>query len=204
MGQHSAEVPRARRRPRPWFLRLRALLAGGLVHGSGAGLTLASWPDSEYSQGNFQASVFAVEGNTGSGWAQHDSAGSAATMSFTNRSQMSPNSNAYGYIDLRTTSGSTIGGTVTLSSIANTNATMAAQMEYRLVVTTTTTTCSSASYPSTWTAMTASASISAPLDMAARTTQRVCANVRIKPDAPSSLQGATNTTTWTFTGTSSS
>ena len=46
------------------FTRVRAVLAGALVLGVGASVTLASWSDSEYAAGTFTASTFRLESST--------------------------------------------------------------------------------------------------------------------------------------------
>ncbi len=63
--------------------RLRALLAGGLVLGLGAVVTLASWNASEYATGTFSASTFNLEGSlNGTTYSSHP-VGSPATLAFT-------------------------------------------------------------------------------------------------------------------------
>ncbi|GAB6858941.1 SipW-dependent-type signal peptide-containing protein [Microbacterium xylanilyticum] len=64
------------------LLRIRALLAGGLVLGTGATSTLASWNDAEYANGTFTAARFGIEGSLdGTNYAKHTST-SAAALSF--------------------------------------------------------------------------------------------------------------------------
>lgn len=63
--------------------KLRAVLAGGLVLGVGAAVTLAAWNDSEFATGEFQAGSFNLQGSTTdgtSGFADHDTAGAAAVV----------------------------------------------------------------------------------------------------------------------------
>jgi predicted ribosomally synthesized peptide with SipW-like signal peptide len=63
--------------------RFRAILAGGLVLGVGAAVTLAAWNDSEFAQGTFTAGQFNLEGSTdGSVFAEHAVVGSPATLGF--------------------------------------------------------------------------------------------------------------------------
>jgi len=64
--------------------RVRALLAGGLVLGVGAAVTLAAWNDSEFAQGTFTAGSFNLEGSTdGTSFAEHADAATPATLGFT-------------------------------------------------------------------------------------------------------------------------
>lgn len=62
----------------------RAILAGGLVLGVGAAITLANWNDSEFVNGTFAAGIFALEGSStdGTTFSEHSSAGSAAALDF--------------------------------------------------------------------------------------------------------------------------
>jgi predicted ribosomally synthesized peptide with SipW-like signal peptide len=66
--------------------RMRAILAGGLVLGVGAAVTLAAWSDSEFAQGTFAVGDFELLGSTdGVTFAAHDNvAGSPpASLGFT-------------------------------------------------------------------------------------------------------------------------
>jgi len=52
--------------------RIRALLAGGLVLGIGAAVTLAAWTDNEFATGSFTASRFDLQGSTdGTAYSDH-------------------------------------------------------------------------------------------------------------------------------------
>lgn len=63
--------------------KVRALLAGGLVLGLGAAVTLASWNDSEFAIGNFAVGSFNLQGSTnGSEFTDHTSVDGAATLPF--------------------------------------------------------------------------------------------------------------------------
>ncbi|MFD2757270.1 SipW-dependent-type signal peptide-containing protein [Gulosibacter faecalis] len=65
------------------FTKGRAILAGGLVLGVGAVVTLAAWNDSEWAQGNFKAGEFGIEGSEdGTTFANHPTDGPAATLDF--------------------------------------------------------------------------------------------------------------------------
>ena len=72
----------------------RAILAGGLVLGVGAAITLANWNDSEFVNGTFAAGIFALEGSStdGTTFSEHSSAGSAAVLDF----QLAPDNLAPG------------------------------------------------------------------------------------------------------------
>ncbi|GAA5147673.1 hypothetical protein GCM10025768_08220 [Microbacterium pseudoresistens] len=68
--------------------KVLAVLAGGLVLGVGAAVTLAAWNDSEFATGTFTAGAFNLEGATdgaGGTYSDHnvDEGDSAATLTFT-------------------------------------------------------------------------------------------------------------------------
>lgn len=98
------------------LLRIRALLAGGLVLGTGATSTLASWNDAEYANGTFTAAKFGVEGSLdGSTYSKHTSS-SAAALSFSPAvTGLFPGGTSYAAFAVRATSGS-IAGHVQISA----------------------------------------------------------------------------------------
>ncbi|MFL4474065.1 SipW-dependent-type signal peptide-containing protein [Paeniglutamicibacter sp. MACA_103] len=62
--------------------KVRAILAGGLVLGVGAAVTLAAWNDSEFAQGTFGAGHFNMQGSTnGTDFSDH-AAGAPAQLGF--------------------------------------------------------------------------------------------------------------------------
>jgi predicted ribosomally synthesized peptide with SipW-like signal peptide len=78
-----SENHRSARAQRSRTQRLKALLAGGLVLGIGAAITLAAWNDSEFATGTFTAGHFDIEGSVdGSTFTDHDTSGGAASLSF--------------------------------------------------------------------------------------------------------------------------
>lgn len=94
--------PKTRRRG-----MIRAFLAGGLVLGVGAAITLASWNDSEFATGTFNAGSFNIQGSGGdptatSGWADHATTGTAQSLTFTvNADTLSPGQTVYAPFSLR-------------------------------------------------------------------------------------------------------
>lgn len=63
--------------------KVRAFLAGGLVLGLGAAVTLAAWNDSEFAEGLFQAGSFNLEGSVdGASFTENDTAGDPASLEF--------------------------------------------------------------------------------------------------------------------------
>ena len=78
--------PRSKKAP-----KVRAILAGGLVLGIGAAVTLAAWNDSEFAQGTFTAGSFNLEGSTdGTAYGNYPSTGPAALAFTTSTANMSP------------------------------------------------------------------------------------------------------------------
>ncbi len=199
---------------RPKLLKLRAVLAGGLVLGVGAAVTLASWVDREYGSATFTASTFDTESTsaaTSTGWASN-SAAPGASLTFA-ATAMSPGALQYATLNVRTTAGTTVPGTIVLSS-ATTTGTLPTVLEYRLVRTATTSTaCNAAAFSSsTYIAGAATPTYLAPTTVpgspvsstlaAAGGEIRYCFEVRRQPTAATSYQGATGTITWQFAATS--
>lgn len=85
--------------------RRKALLAGGLVLGVGATMTLAAWSDDVFVSGTFAAGNFGIQGavdSSASSWAEYDTSGTAASMSFTvNPTAMTPGASVYAPLSLR-------------------------------------------------------------------------------------------------------
>jgi len=72
--------------------KVKAILAGGLVLGIGAAVTLAAWNDSEFATGNFAAGTFDMVGSTdGSAFASHASSPGAPLTFSANFNNLSPN-----------------------------------------------------------------------------------------------------------------
>jgi predicted ribosomally synthesized peptide with SipW-like signal peptide len=86
---------------------VRAILAGGLVLGVGAAITLASWNDSEFATGTFAAGSFNIQGTSGDPaatptWADHATSGTAQSLTFkVNADTLSPGQTVYAPFSLR-------------------------------------------------------------------------------------------------------
>src|SRR5882757_5884777 len=104
-GFRLSERPRA-------SIKVRAALAGGLVFGLAAGLTVASWTDAERVGATFTASSFDVQSSLQGGTFTN-----AATVSG-NVSGLYPGSVAYISLKVKTVAVSAA-GTVKLSAAAN-------------------------------------------------------------------------------------
>jgi predicted ribosomally synthesized peptide with SipW-like signal peptide len=85
--------------------KIYAVLAGGLVLGVGAAVTLAVWNDSEFATGDFTAGTFVFEGSTdGTAFAEHPTSGEAASLSFSlGFDNLSPDDVVYAPYALRLT-----------------------------------------------------------------------------------------------------
>lgn len=189
-----------------------ALLAGGLVLGVGATVTLAAWNDSEVASGTFTASTFVTEAkDTASGtWAQTSDA-SPAVLSF-NATSMYPSAIVYAGLDVRTTAASNMAGTATLSQAAVSGATeVTGELEYRVAVVTgagaLTTACSTASYSGAFlsvsTVPSGGSTAQAALAAAAASPVRFCFQVQMKSTASTAAQGKSGGVKWTVSTASS-
>jgi predicted ribosomally synthesized peptide with SipW-like signal peptide len=206
MGTHRAPAQRR------GFARTRALLAGAVVLGVGASITLASWTDNEYGSGSFSASTFTTESSTVAGvWASNTSAPGAA-LAF-NASGMSPSVSYYAWINVRTTAASNVGGTIRLSS-STTSGGLVPVLEYRAVRTSATaTTCDATAFTgspiyiaggaASYLAVTAVPG--SPVNSAITSPSgelRFCFETRVQSGAANSYQGTTATVTWLLSATS--
>jgi len=99
--------------------KVRALLAGGLVLGVGAAVTLAAWTDQEWAVGSFGAGSFNIEGSpTGDDgdFADHPSQDGAATLDFEVAAEnLSPGDTVAAPFVLRTDAETTYDATVELT-----------------------------------------------------------------------------------------
>lgn len=191
------------------FRRLRALLAGALVFGVGATVTLAAWNDSEFATGSFSSSVFSIVGAVdGSSFSEHPSSATAAELAFS-ATDMSPGSLHYAPLDVRTSSGTTVAGSVTLDS-TTASGTLAPALQYRAVLVSSSSACDSGAFGGSpvWVAGGASTYLSAgsmpssppttPIAAGGTETLRYCFEVRIAPGTNNSYQGASAQVTWQF------
>lgn len=112
--------------------RIRALLAGGLVLGLGAAMTLAAWNDSEFASGSFATGGFDLRGSiNGTAFSDHATTGTAAGLTFTvNPSSLTPGDTVYAPFAVRLMSNSTTGANV---SITSTTTGSVAGLQYRII-----------------------------------------------------------------------
>jgi len=209
----SRRAIRKRRRTR----RVRAVLAAGLVLGIGTAATLAAWTDTENATGSFGASIFGTESESAATpWGSHTSS-PGASLTF-NAAAMSPGNSYYAWMNVRTTTNSNVGGTVTLTGALGSGA-VAPALQYRAVRITapaSATTCNSGAFATgtpvfiaggtgTYLGLSALPATPVPSSIgAAGAALGYCFEVRMPSGTANSFQGATGTATWTFTATSAS
>lgn len=117
--------------------KVRAILAGGLVLGVGAAITLAAWNDSEFATGIFAGGAFSIEGSVnGTTFTEHETPGTAAVLAFElDADNLAPSEPVYAGFAVQLTAASTYAGTVDI--IASSTDTIASSLTYSLVSTTT-------------------------------------------------------------------
>ena len=121
--------------------RVLGILAGGLALGMASAVTVAAWHDPQAASATFTAGTFETQSQTaGSDWAHHGP-GDPAILA-TDLTGLAPGGtyvaptagdSHYGWLNLRTASGSTRGGTVQLDEVSAEGA-LAQALEYRVVV----------------------------------------------------------------------
>ncbi len=207
---HSATDDTAKRRRRSRMIR--AILAGGLVLGVGAAVTLAAWNDSEFVTGTFTAGTFNMEGSTTNGTTFTDHpVGSPGTLTFTVApAAMSPGDTVYAPFAVRLAANTTNDANVVITA-PNSTTGVVTNLTYE-VVRTTAFTCGSGTVDSTGTSLitagTALAAVAGPNTFvlskgspvsSAGATQFLC----FKVTAGAGLtQGQTGSVTWQFTASS--
>ncbi len=192
---------RRRRRSR----MVRAILAGGLVLGIGAAVTLAAWNDSEYVTGSFQAGRFNLEGSTTNGttFTEHATPGTAGTLTFTlNPTTLSPGDVVYAPFAVRLDATTTNNANVTLA--ATTTGTVT-NLTYELIAPTafgcTSTTTGTSIVPALTPVSTAAPTGTFTLTHGA-SVAGPAVNLCFKVTAGTVAQGQTGTVTWQFLATS--
>lgn len=199
-------------RRRGGWLRLRALLAGGVVLGLGSAATLAAWNDSEYASSTVSASTFGLEGSAnGEPFTEHATLEDAAELAFAPPlPQMSPGQSGFLRFSVRTTTSSSVGGTVSLQTpTLSTDGTTALRdaLRYGVRVMPGGSSCDAALFtnPSAPvivpndSLLTASVPANARnLQAAAGSTVDYCARLSMISSADNAAQGRTLTVTWQF------
>lgn len=108
MSEYSAPNEKKTTRRR----KVQAVMAGGLVLGVGAVVTLAAWNDSEFAEGIFGAADFNLQGSTdGVVFEDHETEDAAATMDFA-ADNIIPGETVYAPFSVRLDADTTVGGTI--------------------------------------------------------------------------------------------
>lgn len=189
--------------------KIAAVLAGGLVLGFGATATMAAWTDSQHATATFASGVFALESSVNAtSWKNHTAA-APATL-FLGASALAPGDSGFGYLDVRTTKESTLGGTAILlpaTASAQSDTGMLNALEMRAKVLGAGETCNNSALNEVpYRAATAEPNASGVLKIpsgAAGIPVRFCLEVRMKATAPTGVQGKSAGLIWTVNGTSS-
>ncbi|WP_324014091.1 SipW-dependent-type signal peptide-containing protein [Microbacterium sp. JZ37] len=187
-----------------------AVLAGGLVLGVGAAVTLAAWNDSEFATGTFGAGAFNLEGSTTSatdGYADHETApGAALAFTLPLAENLSPTDVVYAPFWVRLDDTTTSDATLVADTVAATGAN-AANLSYEVYAIAADATCSAATATgtlvasgATLNALTAGADVTLTAgDAAPGAPVQLCFEVT----AGAGLEeGGDATATWSFTATS--
>jgi predicted ribosomally synthesized peptide with SipW-like signal peptide len=138
MSQLAHEQSNSRKRRKNIVL---ACLAGGVVLGVGAAVTLAAWNDDVFTQGTFTAGTFDVQGSTdgGTSWVEADTAGGAATLAFTlggsTLQTLSPGDTVYAPFALHTATGTTNGADISIPTVTGDGGAILPNLSYTLVET---------------------------------------------------------------------
>lgn len=171
------------------WTRARALLAGGLVLGVGAAVTLAAWTDTEWVRGVFGSGTFGIEGSpSGTNFSDHPVTGAPAALTFQmNANALAPGDSVYAGYAVQLIAGATNQANVTLA----TDSTDAITGTTSSFVYTTSATCSASAFTAGTDANVTSFTLAAP-----ETPKFVCFKVTADSSLP---QGATGEIVWTFT-----
>lgn len=100
------------------WTKTRAVLAGGLVLGVGAAITLAAWSDQEWAIGTFgSGGAFGIEGSVdGGAFSEHATEGAAAELNFqVNAENLAPGDNVYAGFAVQLITTSTNAANVTIT-----------------------------------------------------------------------------------------
>ncbi|MDJ0376919.1 SipW-dependent-type signal peptide-containing protein [Cryobacterium sp. PH31-L1] len=112
------------------FVRVRAILAGGLVLGIGAAATVAAWTDEEHASATLTAGTFSIVGATdGATFTDHPTAPGATLAFAVSPSAMVPGAVVYALYSVKTTPTS-VAGTLQLTADAANGSGLGAYLTY--------------------------------------------------------------------------
>jgi predicted ribosomally synthesized peptide with SipW-like signal peptide len=206
IGSTPTEGPRA-------SIKVRAALAGGLVFGLAAGLTVASWTDAERVGATFTASTFNLQTSV-QGAAYVSTGGTTGTVT-ASAAGIYPGSSGTRYVSLKVkTAAVSVGGTVSLSAAANGGGGLTPVLRSRIVTIPGATSCASGVFTAgatyvagsnvSYQMVSAPLAPSVPIAVAANgggAEVHYCIELSIATATPQvTYQGTTATATWTVTG----
>ncbi|TFD46205.1 hypothetical protein E3T55_17535 [Cryobacterium frigoriphilum] len=186
--------------------RMRAVLAGGLVFGVGAAVTLAAWTDQEHASSGFTAGTFSIVGAAdGVTFTDHPTAPGATLTFAVAPTAMAPGSTVYALYSVKTAPTS-VPGSIQLSADAANSSGLGAYLTYG-VTRIAGTSCTAVTFAggsvdvATGSALTAGAAGSVALSGAGASVVNYCFAVTLPVGAPNAAQGTTLTAHWIINGT---
>lgn len=198
----------------------KAILAGGIVLGLGASMTLAAWTDDVWVSSSFSAGSFNVQGAVdpaGTSWREYNTSGGAGPLVFTVPvSAMSPGDSVFAPLNLRVDPAkNSYDAAITLPTAPSAPATGDANIAFFGALKVTLFNVAPGSCSSTGTSLAAPLSGFNSVALGTTTTsplltldknstpQGICFKVSLPAGAPSTVQGGTTgALTWNFDATS--
>jgi predicted ribosomally synthesized peptide with SipW-like signal peptide len=195
---------------------VRTLLAGGLVLGAGAAVTVAAWTAQDSTVSGFVATRFGTESTVNGGATWSDNSTTPATLSLSTAALMPGDATAASF-GIHATGGS-VSGTESLQTSSGVAGASAPSLQYR-VYRASSSACSATSTPAAgsdwivgdsagWVALSSTVPANGtPLAAGGAGAPGAplwfCFQVRLSTDAPNSVQASSAQATWRFLGTSS-
>lgn len=215
--RQTKESPRAANQARRLlWLRIRALLAAGVVVGLGASATLAAWVDHEHATSTVTSGTFGIVSRAGTGaFSEHESPQTALVVPL-EATGLYPGQSRAALVQIQ--ANGSVPGTVNITAASATDAAgnplgaNAAALRDALSVGVRVTSSTSANPPTCTTATTPDATVmgignlptlpAVSLEANGGNTVSYCIIVTLNPSAPNNVQGQEVRAQWTFTGTS--
>lgn len=208
-----------RRRRRSW-LRARAVLAGGLVLGIGAAVTLAAWTDNEYSTATVASGRFGIVGAMSGGAFGDHSSSPGATLTFAPAlGAIYPGVTGYTGVQIRSATVASGGfdsvpGVVRMQTATAATGTLAAALVYAVRIIPAASTCNATTFAASTTivvadntalttAVPASGVNTQTLQAAGGNTLAYCIQIGLPTTAADNTQNGTATVVWQFAGSTS-
>lgn len=198
------------------LLRIRALLAAGIVLGLGASATLAAWVDSEHATSTVSSGTFGIVSRAGTGaFSEHESPQAALVVPL-DATGLYPGQSRAALVQIQ--ANGSVPGAVNITAASATDpagnplSANAAALRDALSVGVRVTSSASATPPACTTGTTPDVTVTgignlpslteASLEAAGGNTVSYCIIVTLDSSAPNNVQGQEVRAQWTFTGTS--